>query len=501
MTSSVLLVADQPYQARLLARVGEALMAEGYKIHLAFSDWYMFIYQSELLQDIASRGIEVHTMGEDFSKWQGTVAGNQGEMKKALRLWEEENCLDRDLKTLELTNNFVYANERDYFALTVSEDWKTRILFDSVRWVENLFDRLDVDIVLAIENCTLLNNLMFTKAQKLGVPYLVAMNSRIGSRWVVRDDFGFGMSARTLERVKESQNDRQARLGALRFVDDFQKHSVGAYQSVSQIQLEKTKSSGYFRVLLREAVDVASKAIYRAIEAPVRHRFIRLEQNFTRLSVWEARAIWRKAREVIFSNSFNFYAAPEDQKYFLWCLHHRPEGSVLTASQGHDEIDLLEKASRLLPEGVRLLVKEHPLMFGFRDPDFFRRLGRMRNVSTVSHEVSTKSLILQAQGVLGIAGTALIEAQMLGRPAWTLGRPEFEPFIHGSGFASLTNFLSGSSLPSEEECRKQVLEYITFVFSNSAEYDTWIGDHLVPFELQDLEPNVLRLEQEVKTRV
>lgn len=476
-------------------------MSEGYEVHLAFSDWYMFIYQSNLLLDIASRGIEVHTMQDHFRAWQGKAAGNQEEMEKALKLWEINNCIDRDLRTLELTNNFVYTNERDYFALPVSEQWKKRIFFDTVMWVDNLLDSLDVTIILAIENCTLVNNLMFTKAQRIGLPYLVAMNSRIDTRWVIREDFGFGMSSRTLTRVNESQADAAARSEAVHYLEAFQKHSFGAYRSISQVQTEKTKSTGYFPVLLRESVDLASKVIHRALQAPVRQRFIRLEQNFTRLSVWEARALWRRAIEVLFSKGFDFYAAPENQNYFLWCLHHRPEGSVLTASQGHDEIDLLERASQLMPEGVRLLVKEHPLMFGYRDKDFFDRLSRMNNVSTVSPDVSTKSLILKSQGVLGIAGTALIEAQMLGRPAWTLGRPEFEPYLHGSGFASLGKFLSGSSLPSDEQCQKRILEYITFVFSNSTENDTWIGDHLVPIEEQNLEANVVRLTNEVTARL
>lgn len=501
MSHCILLVADQPYQARLLAKVGEKLLSEGFEVHLAFTDWYMFLYQADLLKAFVSRGIKVHTMEEAFESWQREEVGNLFEMKQALEVWEADNCLERDLRTLELTNNFVYANEREYFGLPVTPDWKLRILFDTVMWVENLLNHLNVDVVLAIENCTLANNLIFTKAQKNGIPHLAAMNSRIDSRWVVREDFGFGMNAKTLDRVKKSQDDSLAKNYAFQYVNGFQKHGVGAYRSISQVQSEKEASSGFLRVFAREAINLAANILHRALSTFSRRKFIRLEQNFTRLSIWEVRALWRKTMEALFSKNFELYAEPENEKYFLWCLHYRPEGSVLTASQGEDEIDLLERVARLLPEGVRLLVKEHPLMFGFRDSDFYDHIAQLRNVSTVSPEVPTKSLILKSQGVLGIAGTVLIEAQMLGRPAWTLGRPEFEPFIHGSGFEGLSSFLSGSTIPTEQECQDQILAYITFVFSNSTEDDTWIGDHIIPFELQDVNANVSRLTNEVKSRL
>lgn len=504
MTSpkTVLLIADQPYQTKILELVGKKLVDFGIQVHMAFSDYYMFLYAKNQILDVQGRGIQTHTQEENFWSWQGSDPGDESELTKFIKSWESINCNDRSIDQLEKTNNFVFANERDFFGRKVTRPWQIRILHDSLRWVDQIYETVNPDLILSIENCTLVNNIFFTLAQKNGICHIAAMNSRISTRWVIRDDFGFGMSPRNVTLAKQIVLEKSDASALEHYIEEFIANEHGAYRALAHLMASKARLRGPFRSLGHEVIELLKVSISRMVESHRRPKFKRLEQSFFRLSIWEARGIAvRFLYSIGVSHFLDSEPILEKEKFFLWNLHYRPEGSVLTAIAGRDEIELLEVAASALPEGWSLVVKEHPLMFGYREMGFYSRLKSNKSVRLVSPYVETKKLLRSAFGAIGVAGTFLLESEILGKPSWAMGHPEFEPFLAGSGQDGLESFFRRVAKGEYSNYVSSIRAYLSYIFGNSSENDSWLGDHFSYIEDQDLNHNINRLIREVNRRL
>ncbi len=114
----------------------------------------------------------------------------------------------------------------------------------------------------------------------------------------------------------------------------------------------------------------------------------------------------------------------EDKKYIFYPLHMEPEAAILARPTMNSQLFVIEQISNMLPEGYMLYVKEHPDQFAavqlekyfyksmhyFRNIDFYKRLLRLRNVKLIDVYMPSSSLIDNAEAIVSIAGSALIES-------------------------------------------------------------------------------------------
>jgi hypothetical protein len=164
---------------------------------------------------------------------------------------------------------------------------------------------------------------------------------------------------------------------------------------------------------------------------------------------------------------------PINLKFFLWGLHARPEGSVLVLGRGKDEIDELLKCAKMLPEGCVLIVKENPEMFGLRDLFFYRKLESAKNILLADPFSATWDFLENSSGVLGISGTLLLEAEILGKPAFAIGEPEFYGILAGSKGKDLSVFLSQTLANHHVASREAVIAYIALVIKDTITQDLY----------------------------
>ena len=87
-----------------------------------------------------------------------------------------------------------------------------------------------------------------------------------------------------------------------------------------------------------------------------------------------------------------------------------------------------------------MVVKENPMMIGDRRKKFYRWVSRQASVILVDPLMSSYELIINSKGVIGISGTALLEAAILGKPTHAFGHPEFRDFMTSSGYDDLDKF-------------------------------------------------------------
>ncbi|SDX53721.1 capsular polysaccharide export protein, LipB/KpsS family [Roseicitreum antarcticum] len=117
-------------------------------------------------------------------------------------------------------------------------------------------------------------------------------------------------------------------------------------------------------------------------------------------------------------------------KYVYVPLQMQPE--MTTSSLGgrfRDQAYMIERLAEMLPEGVRILVKENPKQGAYmRGPMFFHRLKRIPKVQFLPSYANTHALTAHAQFVATITGTVGWEALCMGKPVLVFGGAWYRAF-------------------------------------------------------------------------
>lgn len=110
-------------------------------------------------------------------------------------------------------------------------------------------------------------------------------------------------------------------------------------------------------------------------------------------------------------------AFPKERRVFMG-LQVFPEAAIDYWLEDLDLIrheDFLVEAARLFTEaGFQIVVKDHPLQFGFRHTDLLVRLKTLPNVVIVPYEVSGNALLARCGANLTATGTLGLQAALLG---------------------------------------------------------------------------------------
>jgi len=123
-----------------------------------------------------------------------------------------------------------------------------------------------------------------------------------------------------------------------------------------------------------------------------------------------------------------------DGPYVYFALQLQPE--MTTSALGgpfKDQALAIETLARMLPPGVRILVKENPKQGAYmRGPLFFHRLARIPQVQFMPSHASTHELTARALYVASISGTVGWEAVRKGKPALVFGHTWYAslPGVH-----------------------------------------------------------------------
>lgn len=128
----------------------------------------------------------------------------------------------------------------------------------------------------------------------------------------------------------------------------------------------------------------------------------------------------------------------ENTKYIVYFLHFQPERSTLP--EGYEFVDqfyTINILSKMLPKGVQLLVKEHPSMFTrisepkFRNIENYKLINALDNISFVSMDTDSFSLIDHSIAVATIKGTVTLETYLRKKPVIIFGKTNLNlPGVH-----------------------------------------------------------------------
>tara|TARA_B100000676_G_scaffold258383_1_gene266775 strand:- start:40 stop:1632 length:1593 start_codon:yes stop_codon:yes gene_type:complete len=118
------------------------------------------------------------------------------------------------------------------------------------------------------------------------------------------------------------------------------------------------------------------------------------------------------------------------REFIYFPLHKEPETDFVAASPEFlNQLNAISSLSRDLPAGAILAIKEHIPAFGLRPDNFYEQLSYLKNVVMVDAHESSIGLLLEARATATIAGTAGLEASILGRPVIQFGRHSLNHFL------------------------------------------------------------------------
>jgi len=502
----ILGLAEQPWGSIAMQRILKELIDKGVASagRFGITDNFCFLYNKDALQVMrASSNFEISTLEDIYWGWQLPDADSLRVRQAAdfTEKWIQSVRPQRSKTVLERTNRDLFADERDFFHLATGDEWKSIIFADTLRWCTELFNDFEPEFVIALERSTLAINICYELAMSRGIEFQTIIQSRIGSRWVIRDDFGLGTSNALVERAVALLADGDLESRAVALIEKTIAQRNGSYASLEadvtrELLLGKDK---YFTTLLADILRL-SKSIYNRIllqRNGLAFKPIRLEQNFFKLSVWQIKGLIHRHLHILGLRLWGSTKSPPG-RHFAWALHARPEGSVKVLGGGIDEIEALLNVATLLPTGVLLVVKENPEMFGYRNRGFYRRLNRHPNICLVDFTCPSADLIDSAIGVLGISGTFLLEAAFQGKPVMPLGRPEFDAFLSHQNSDSLSNFIRDclNDIPLDNDL--SIIAYVCWVLANSSDADVpWLSDTTSP----DFQLMISRIATQIEQRL
>ncbi len=115
------------------------------------------------------------------------------------------------------------------------------------------------------------------------------------------------------------------------------------------------------------------------------------------------------------------------REYILYPLHTEPE-LVLTqfARPFLNQLEVIRNISLSMPVGMKLLVKEHPLMLGRRPLTYYQKLLEIPNVELVDLDLPSEDVLRRAKLVVVIRGAIGLEAAIKQIPVVALGKSLFE---------------------------------------------------------------------------
>lgn len=134
-------------------------------------------------------------------------------------------------------------------------------------------------------------------------------------------------------------------------------------------------------------------------------------------------------KEFIRLVSFDSFSKHHEDPYVFIPLHKQPEASVDVIGRYYeDQYRNVLDIWRVLPDGWKILVKEHSNAIGDRSYFFYRKLIKLSGVVLINPADDSGPIIKDAKLVVTVSGTAAYEAALMGVPALTFGPCFFNAF-------------------------------------------------------------------------
>lgn len=384
-----------------------------YKCLFLFADEWSIYRNHDSYIDIKS-SYDVFDLRGVYSKW---LSQKNSRNDKQYYYTECENLVNTSIVNLLLTDHILFEchhARKNYYGINEldSVSWLYEVLF----YLKSIYSGIDM---VTVGNNYLIKNILFHFSKEFNSKFYTLLPTRIESTSYWHSSFGLGKQFF----FYDEDNYKRLYLSSQEYVKGIENslYSAPSLRLNSVDYSLKKIFSEYFRFIkinlifiLKDFKDILSgkwRLIYTTFSGKFFYKFLGFPTK-----------IFRNRLKIFFKNIFDDHL-PE--KFILMPLHVLPESSTLTYGHPYFEISELEALISRLPKGINIVVKENPEMIGLREISDYNRIKKLPRVYLLGSKFNSKNLIHKSVGVIGVSGTALLEANILGKPAYALGKPDF----------------------------------------------------------------------------
>ena len=193
--TKVLLLADQPFQLKVMSYLAERLMTFDIEVDIALTDLFTFVYGPDLIEEATKiLGKDLISLKEEFVSWQERGNPDPDRLKEAklkLQKFSELSSAGRSMETIRRCDPYTNGFEFESWYLYISPEWKDVAHADILKKCEYISSEICPNLIISIDNCQLLTNFLHAMTAST-IPFITFQNTRINSRWVPRSDFAIG---------------------------------------------------------------------------------------------------------------------------------------------------------------------------------------------------------------------------------------------------------------------------------------------------------------------
>lgn len=335
-------------------------------------------------------------------------------------------------------------------------------------------ERVRPDYVIFPDVETVDGFILINLCKRMGIRILYYVGMRIFERAFFADD-PYEMLPAYFGNYTE-KDIANARSEICRFSERRSRGPGSNYQSVNILKpaLWRRALTSEFLRMGNERLHVSEDSIFLRIKSNVRP----LLQRFRRL-----RFELRHAR--YFDVSSSDAVLPE--RFVFYALQYTPESSINGLEPYYvDQRRMIDALLLNLPQGYRLVVKEHPSMYGVRPAAFYRELRRRPGLVLVHPSVDTRGLIEHAALTVTVTGTIGLECFLMGKPCVSFGRNFFRHLCYvPPALSELRVFLQDvirNHLPPSEERKEIEIAKLLNIGADFVISDPWFSPSVMSGE-------------------
>lgn len=463
-------------------QVGKQLKNLGHEVAIFSADFFSVTIANNYTQiAFQENGFEEHMLGS-----------LQDELKEINKIVNEDTIevdyeylakFESKLKGNRTLNNLIaldyiitqFGHSRTYVNRPKNKEITYKTLELCLKKADTFFEKIKPDLVFTYGNNHIIKNIFYEISLFNNTPMLALDTCRVNNRYILLDNLWIGTSEyikKEMQRLKDEKNSCEE---ANAYIENMIKNNVQAYNFEGSYDLQNDKKYNFtyqLKPVLRSFISLPRATLNDFLDSRKRGVKNNYYSPISPLNVflYNLRAVFRIKK--YFSSKDLNNECPSSPYVFV-PLHMIPENNIFTDPELIDELELIRQVSRSVPVHFKVVIKANPSMlvrFADTHPSsFYEKMNELPNVVVVSPKLKSMPIISKAKALVTISGTGLLEAAILGIPAFSFGHPEFSA-IDGVVPFEKELFKKALKDPSIVNNREQKY-YIQAVLNNSVDLE------------------------------
>ena len=333
-----------------------------------------------------------------------------------------------------------------------------------IREIEKMLDEEKPDFIFLCDAGAMGVNIPYHMAKKKGIPTLVLSISRFSDLSGFSDNlFGiFSNVEKIFEDIRSGRHISSKKKEAIEFIEKFRNKPTKPDYVLSDVW-NKSKQSGMKKFIL------FSKNLVRKCLDSFDNSFPKVYGYSPLDFVKHNLLFWFNSHRIP-----KFDAPDYKEDYTFFALTSEPEATLLMqAPYFADQVWVAKMIAQSLPLTMKLYVKDHPQMPGYRSSKFYKEIRKFPNIKLIDTKVDSMELIKNAKLVVTITGTVGFESLFFKKPVITFGSVTYNimPMVNKCRTPENLPGIVKNALENHNPDDTELVDFVSALFEDSFKID------------------------------